>query len=186
MGEDQQQHLELTAKIAHAFNFQYDTQFFTVPIVMLSRATRVMSLRDGTRKMSKSDESDVSRINLTDSEDVIRQKIKRAKTDSLVGVSYDPELRPDVANLLTIYASLENSTPAQVSQQFANDKTSVFKDALAEVIVKHISPIANEVQRLKKDPDFVYQLFKTGAGEANQITSRAIADIGALIGFPKK
>jgi len=189
VGEDQTQHLELTRQIATAFNHQFKTKFFKAPMTILNTggAMRVMSLRDGTKKMSKSDESDHTRINLTDNEDMIRLKIKKCKTDALPGVSYDPTLRPEIANLLSIYAALEDTTPEQVAAQFSNcEKMVIFKDALADVIVKHIAPIAAEMQRLKADKEYVNRVFRDGAAEADAMASENLNQIYELVGFPKK
>ncbi len=128
VGEDQKQHLELARDIAGAFNRKYETEFFPLPEpLILGEATRVMSLRDGTAKMSKSDSSDYSRINLTDDADAIARKLRRAKSDSIMGLAYDPEGRPEAANLLNIYAALADSRgrrsrPASPTRRFPTSR----------------------------------------------------------------
>ena len=143
VGEDQKQHLELSRNIAGAFNRKFAVDFFPLPEPMiLGEATRVMSLRDGTKKMSKSDPSEQARISLIDDADAIAQKIKRAKSDSLPGITYDPDNRPEASNLLTIYAALDDRTRAEVEAEFAASSFSEFKGRLADLAVARLAPIA--------------------------------------------
>ena len=155
VGEDQKQHLELARDIAGAFNARYGVDFFPQPEPQIfGAATRVMSLRDGTKKMSKSEESDQSRINLTDTPDLIAQKIKRAKTDPLPLPASVEELatRPEADNLLGIYAALTDKSLEAVVQEFAGAQFSTFKGALSDVAVAVLSPITAEMNRMMADP----------------------------------
>ena len=137
VGEDQKQHLELSRNIAAAFNRKFGVELFPQPEPMiLGEATRVMSLRDGTKKMSKSDSSDMSRLNLVDDADTIALKLRRAKSDSALGMSYDPEKRPEASNLLVIYAALADRSRAEVEREFADSSFSEFKTRLAELAVE--------------------------------------------------
>ncbi|MCE8472045.1 tryptophan--tRNA ligase, partial [Rhodovulum sulfidophilum] len=151
VGEDQKQHVELTRDIAIKFNNDYGTDFFPVPEpVIEGAATRVMSLRDGTKKMSKSDPSDMSRINLTDDADAIAKKIRKAKTDpeplpeTLDGL----EGRPEARNLVNIYAALSGKAAAEVVAEYAGQQFGTFKPALADLAVERLSPISSEMSRL--------------------------------------
>jgi tryptophanyl-tRNA synthetase len=178
VGEDQKQHLELTRDIAIKFNNDYKVDFFPVVEPLIEGpATRVMSLRDGTKKMSKSDPSDQSRINLTDSADVIASKIRKAKTDpeplpdSLDGLKDRPEAR----NLIDIYAALSNRTSTDVITEFAGAQFGTFKPALADLAVAKMSPIASEMTRLMQDPAEIDRILGEGAARADEI-ARPIVD----------
>ena len=178
VGEDQKQHLELTRDIAIKFNNDFGVDFFPVvePIIE-GAATRVMSLRDGTRKMSKSDPSEASRINLTDSADQISQKIRKAKTDAepLSETLDGLRDRPDARNLVNIYAALADMTPAAVLTQYAGAQFGTFKPALAELAVARLSPITTEMSRLMKDPAEIDRILGKGADRAEAI-ARPIVD----------
>src|SRR5476651_2895882 len=157
VGEDQKQHLELARDIAQKFNNDYGVpDFFPLPEpVITGAATRVMSLRDGTKKMSKSDERDNSRINLTDDADAIANKIRRAKTDPLPLPAGKDELkdRPEADNLVGIYAALAGRSKSEVLGEFGGGQFSNFKNALVELCVEKLAPIASEMKRLVADPD---------------------------------
>jgi tryptophanyl-tRNA synthetase len=178
VGEDQKQHLELTRDIAIKFNNDYKVDFFPVvePIIE-GAATRVMSLRDGTKKMSKSDPSDQSRINLTDDADQIAQKIRKAKTDaeplpdSLNGLRDRPEAR----NLVNIYAALADMTPAAVMTQYAGAQFGTFKPALADLAVASLAPMTEKMTRLMKDPGEIDRILGEGADRAEAL-ARPILD----------
>lgn len=187
VGEDQKQHVELTRDIAAKFNHDYGVDFFplTEPVIE-GAATRVMSLRDGTKKMSKSDPSDASRINLTDDADAIAQKIKRAKTDpeplpdSLDGLRDRPEAR----NLVNIYAALADSTAEVVVEEFAGKGFGAFKPALADLAVAALSPITTEMKRLMADPAEIDRILGEGADRADAIAQPILArtlDITGMI-----
>ncbi|HUC62106.1 MAG TPA: tryptophan--tRNA ligase [Alphaproteobacteria bacterium] len=186
VGEDQKQHLELCRDIAQKFNNDYGTDFFPViePII-LGEASRVMSLRDGTKKMSKSDASDYSRINLTDSADSIAQKIKRAKTDPhpLPHEVKELEGRPEAANLVEIYAALADMGAAQVLTRHGGAQFSDFKSALAEVAVAKLGPIGAEMRRLAADPGYVDNVLADGAARARAIAEPILRQIQDIVGF---
>jgi tryptophanyl-tRNA synthetase len=188
VGEDQKQHLELTRDIATKFNHDYGVDFFpiTEPVIE-GAATRVMSLRDGTKKMSKSDPSDMSRINMTDDADAIAKKIRKAKTDpeplpdSLDGLADRPEAR----NLVNIYAALDDSTAEAVMTQFAGQPFGTFKPALADLAVAKLSPISAEMSRLMADPAEIDRILSAGAHRAREITApilRKTFDIVGMVG----
>lgn len=186
VGEDQKQHLELARDIAGAFNRAYGSEFFPLPEpLILPTAARVMSLRDGTKKMSKSDPSDYSRITLTDDADAIAKKIRKATSDSLEGVTYSPEERPEIANLLTIFAALSNQTPQQVAAQFASGQTSAFKAALAELAVESLAPITARMRELMQNTTLLDGILREGAEKARAIAAPILAATHALVGFYK-
>ncbi|MES2143634.1 MAG: tryptophan--tRNA ligase [Pseudomonadota bacterium] len=178
VGEDQKQHLELTRDIAIKFNNDFGVNFFPVvePIIE-GAATRVMSLRDGTKKMSKSDPSDASRINLTDTADQIAGKIRKAKTDSepLPDTLDGLKDRPDARNLVNIYAALADMTPARVVADHAGAQFGTFKPALADLAVAKLSPITTEMTRLMQDPGEIDRILGQGADRAEAI-ARPILD----------
>jgi tryptophanyl-tRNA synthetase len=189
VGEDQKQHLELTRDIAIKFNNDFaQPDFFpiTEPLIF-GAATRVMSLRDGTKKMSKSDPSDYSRINLTDDADAIAQKIRRAKTDPLPmpDTLADAEKRPDADNLLGIYAALADQEKDAVVAQFAGKQFSEFKTALTELAVAKLGPIGAEMQRLMKDPGHVDGVLRNGAQRARAIAAPILDEVYRTVGFLK-
>lgn len=187
VGEDQKQHLELARDIAGAFNRYYKADdFFPLPEPqILGEATRVMSLRDGTKKMSKSDESDYSRINLTDDADTIALKIRKAKTDPepLPDSIEELEKRAEANNLVTIYASLSDSNRAAVLAQFGGQQFSAFKSALADLSVAKLAPIASEMNRLLSDRAELDRILKHGADRANEIAARTMNEVKDLVGL---
>jgi tryptophanyl-tRNA synthetase len=187
VGEDQKQHLELARDIAGAFNRYYKADgFFPLPEPqILGEATRVMSLRDGTKKMSKSDESEYSRINLTDDADTIALKIRKAKTDPepLPDTVEDLEKRPEANNLVTIYAALSDTTRAAVLAQFGGQQFSAFKGALADLSVAKLAPIAGEMNRLLGDKAELDRLLKKGADRAGEIAARTMNEVKDLVGL---
>ena len=184
VGEDQKQHLELSRDIAGAFNRQFETEFFPLPEpLIIGAATRVMSLRDGTQKMSKSDTSDNSRINLTDDADTIARKIRRAKSDSELGLTFEPERRPEAANLLSIYAALGGETRETVTARFAEASFADFKRELADLAVARLAPIADEMRRLLADPAEIDRILREGACRAEAIAEDNLAAIYDLVGF---
>lgn len=142
VGIDQKQHIEFARDIAIKFNNLIGQDIFTIPEPMIQEQTaKIMSLQDGTKKMSKSDESDMSRINLLDSNEVIGNKIKKAKTDSITGIYYDLENRPEVSNLLNIFSILSQIDIKTLEMKYKNSKTGQFKDDLANIITQHIAPV---------------------------------------------
>jgi tryptophanyl-tRNA synthetase len=187
VGEDQKQHLELSRDIAQKFNNDFGApDFFPLPEpVITGTATRVMSLRDGTKKMSKSDESDYSRINLTDDADAIAQKIRKAKTDpeALPDSEKGLESRPEAANLYNIYSALSDTPRETIVAQYAGQNFSGFKNALADVAVAKLVPIADEMRRLLNDPAEIDRILKDGAEKAHAMAQPIVADVKRLVGF---
>jgi tryptophanyl-tRNA synthetase len=187
VGEDQKQHLELARDIAAKFNNDFGVpDFFPQPEpVITGTATRVMSLRDGTKKMSKSDESDNSRINLTDDADAIAGKIKRAKSDSHPLPASKEELkdRPEAENLLNIYAALADQDRDTVIAQFTGQQFSTFKTALADLTVAKLGPITAEMRRLLADPAEIDRILKDGARRARAIAAPIMDEVKKTVGF---
>ena len=186
VGEDQKQHLELTRDIATKFNNDFETRFFpiTEPVIE-GVATRVMSLRDGSKKMSKSDASDMSRINLTDDADAIAQKIRKAKTDPYpLGESYD-ELseRPEARNLVSIYAALSEQSLEATMAEVGGMPFGEFKPRLAELAVAKLSPISSEMERLMKDPAEIDRILNRGAERAREIAAPILAKTLDIVGM---
>lgn len=195
VGEDQKQHLELSRDIAQKFNADfadsikaagYEDGFFPQPEPLITGpATRVMSLRDGTKKMSKSDPSDLSRINLTDDADTIAKKIRKAKTDPepLPGETEGLEGRPEAANLVGIFAALSERASAEVLQQYGGGQFSVFKQDLAQLAVDKLEPIAEEMRKLMAEPDHIDKILGAGADKARAIAEPIMADVKQIVGF---
>jgi tryptophanyl-tRNA synthetase len=186
VGEDQKQHLELTRDIAQKFNNDFGCQVFPIvePLI-LGPATRVMSLRDGTKKMSKSDPSDYSRLNLVDDADTIRQKIRKAKTDALplpdsVGGLAD---RPEAANLLNVFAALTDRDLEAVCAAYAGKPFSQFKADLADVAVDKLAPIFDEAKRLCDDPGHVDGILAAGAERARALAEPVLREVFRTVGF---
>ncbi len=197
VGDDQKQHLELTRDIAQKFNNDYraqiaetgkytDGEFFPLcePVIM-GPATRVMSLRDGTKKMSKSDASDLSRINMTDDADAIGKKIQKAKTDADGIPSEEAGLagRPEADNLVGIYAALQNTSKVKVLGEFGGSQFSTFKKALADVAVAKLTPVNAEMRRLSADPAEIDRILKNGAERAAAVAAPIVAETKRLLGF---
>jgi tryptophanyl-tRNA synthetase len=186
VGEDQKQHLELSRDIAGAFNRAYGTEYFPLPEPMiLGEATRVMSLRDGTKKMSKSDPSDMARINLSDSDDLIRQKLRKAKSDPIEGITWDPENRPEATNFLTIYAAVSGRSVEKAASECASLNFSAFKERLADALIAHLSPIRTRLEELLKAPEELDLILQSGAERAAAIASVHLAEAKRLVGFLK-
>lgn len=184
VGEDQKQHLELSRDIAQSFNRRFAEDFFPLPEPMIqAEAARVMSLRDGTKKMSKSDPSDMSRINLTDDAETIANKIRKAKSDSILGVSYEPETRPEASNLLSIFAALADRERAEVAAEFASTSFASFKEQLAELCVEKLSPINAEMRGLLANPDHIDAILADGAARANAIATPIVDETYRAVGF---
>jgi tryptophanyl-tRNA synthetase len=186
VGEDQKQHLELARDIAGAFNRQYDTDYFPLPEPqILGEAARVMSLRDGSAKMSKSDPSVYSRINMTDDADTIALKVRKAKTDSepLPSEVKGLEGRPEAANLVGIYAALAGIPRDAVLAQFGGRMFSAFKPELADLAVEKLGPIGAEMARLLGDRAGIDAILRRGAERAGAIASRHMAEVHDIIGI---
>jgi tryptophanyl-tRNA synthetase len=187
VGEDQKQHLELARDIAGAFNRRYGVDFFPLPEPqILGEATRVMSLRDGTKKMSKSDLSDMSRINMTDTPDLIAQKIRKAKTDPegpLPSGIDGLEGRPEADNLLTLYAALSDTSKKAAVERFAGAQFSVLKNELTEAATQTLGPIAARMNALMGDTAALDAILRNGADKANAIAQPILAEAKLLVGF---
>jgi len=186
VGDDQRQHLELANDIAQKFNHDYEVDFFpTIEPLILGPAARVMSLRDGTKKMSKSDPSDQSRINLNDDPDTIALKIRRAKTDPEPLPSEPAGLanRPEARNLVGIYAALEDTDGAAVLREHGGKGFGAFKEALSALVVDRLRPIAGETRRLLNDHAYVDGVLRDGAGRAAAIADPVVAEVERLVGF---
>ncbi|MFC4237640.1 tryptophan--tRNA ligase [Thalassospira xianhensis] len=186
VGEDQKQHLELTRDIAIKFNNDFGVEFFPQPDpLILGPATRVMSLRDGSKKMSKSDASDMSRINMTDDADTLAKKIRKAKTDPepLPSEAAGLEGRPEAKNLITIYAALTDKTVADVLAEHGGTQFSGFKQALTDVVVEKLAPITEEMARLKADNTYIDAVLAKGADRANAIAQPILKEVKEIVGF---
>jgi tryptophanyl-tRNA synthetase len=187
VGDDQKQHLELCRDIAQKFNTDFKIEnFLQVPEPLIQKEfSRIMSLKDGSKKMSKSELSDLSRINLTDDKDLIINKIKKAKTDPLPMPNTTKELdeRLEVKNLLGIYSSLTNSTLEKSVENFAGKNFSEFKQKLSEALVDKIQPISTEIKKLLDDKSYLDNTLLEGVERANIIASKKIKRIKEIVGF---
>ena len=186
VGDDQKQHLELARDIAHKFNTDYNIDFFVLPEPLFnSDSTRIMSLRDGTKKMSKSDTSDYSRILMTDDNDTISLKIKKAKTDSLSMPELENGLskRPEIDNLINIYSSCSGISRNIIIDQFSSKEISYFKKELSQVLINLIEPICSEAKKIYEDKNFLNQVLSSGAMRARQISQNTIADVYKIAGM---
>lgn len=184
VGEDQKQHLELARDISGSFNSNYCKDYFNLPIpVIQEQSSRVMSLRDGTKKMSKSEKSDQSRINLSDSNDDILKKIKRAKTDSIREIYYDKVNRPEISNLLEIHASLIGEKIEKVENKFRDSGSAKFKQELADALIWKISPIRSKIIQLRKEEAYVLEILEKGKDKVREIASQNLKEIKKILGF---
>ena len=189
VGEDQKQHLELTRDIATKFNNDFNTpDFFPIPEPIIEgTATRIMSLRDGTKKMSKSEASDMSRINLTDDSDSIRKKIQKAKTDPFELPSAKEELvnRPEAENLLGIYATLANQSIEKTLEQFSGSDFKKLKDALSDILISELEPINREIKKLLDEEAYIIQILRKGSERADNISRPILEKTREIVGFLK-
>ena len=186
VGEDQKQHLELARDIAGAFNRRYDREFFPLPEPQIfGTATRVMSFRDGTKKMSKSDTSDYSRLNMTDDVGTIALKIRRAKTDPepLPMMVAELEGRPEADNLIGIYGALAGLSREDALAKFAGQNFSVFKEALSELSVEVLGRIGGDMRRLVADPGYIDSVLRRGAEHANAIAGPVLREAQEISGL---
>tara|TARA_B100000427_G_scaffold278258_1_gene247943 strand:- start:52 stop:1053 length:1002 start_codon:yes stop_codon:yes gene_type:complete len=187
VGEDQKQHLELSRDIANKFNLDFNSaDFLVVPEPLIQKEfARIMSLKDGTQKMSKSNPSEFSRINLNDSSDEIFNKIKKAKTDSEPLPESEKGLskRPEAENLLGIYSSLSDQSLIKSINEFSGKNFSFLKEKLANLVVEKISPISSEINKLMKDKKFIDEVLSDGAAKANEIAYKKIKKIKEIVGF---
>ncbi len=188
VGDDQKQHLELTRDIAQKFNNDFKTDFFPIPEpLILGEATRVMSLRDGSKKMSKSDPSDYSRIMLTDTAENITQKIKKAKTDPepLPQDKTGLEKRPEAENLISIFASLQDTSIESVVKDYVGKEFSTFKKDLADLSVSKLEPITSEMNKLMNDVSYIDSILKQGQDNAIAVAEPVLQKTKEIIGFLK-
>ena len=187
VGADQKQHLELCRDIAQKFNNDFNVgDFFKLPEPLIQKEfARIMSLRDGTKKMSKSETSDLSRINLTDDKDQIVNKIKKAKTDPLPMPSSLEDLnnRPEAKNLIGIYSSLNDFTLEKTVKEFSEKNFSDFKKILSDVCVEKIEPISNKIKKLLNEKNYIDKILSEGSKKAEDIASKKIKNIKEIVGF---
>ncbi len=187
VGDDQKQHLELCRDIAQKFNNDFGVEdFFVVPEPLIQKEfSRIMSLKDGSKKMSKSDVSDLSRINLTDTKDQIINKIKKAKTDPLPLPSSVEELnkRPETLNLIGIFSSLNNCSFKETIKTFSGKNFSDFKSSLSQLVVDKIDPISQEIKKLLNESTYLDQILSEGSKKAQEIASQKIKKIHEIVGF---
>ena len=186
VGDDQKQHIELARDIAQKFNNDYKTDLFPLPEPMIfGEATRVMSLKDGSKKMSKSDPSENSRINMTDGPDDIARKIKKATSDSelLPGSSEDLLTRPEAKNLIGIYAALSNQNTTQVCSEFEGKQFSDLKGKLTDLAVSVLGPIGVEMSQLMSEPSYLDSVLRDGAEKSRVISDEVLAEVYDVIGF---
>ena len=187
VGEDQKQHLELSRDIAQKFNIDYEAhEFFKVPEPLIQKNfSRIMSLKDGMKKMSKSDPSDLSRINLTDTNDEIAIKIKKAKTDNEILPTSEKNLkeRPELENLLGIYSSLKNQSLKMSINEFGGKNFSDLKKKLTDAVIEKISPISSEIKKIQSDNTYIDNILLKGAEKANKIAGKKVSEMKKIIGF---
>lgn len=183
VGHDQKQHLELTRDIATAFNRIFNVDYFKLPEpLILNQTARIMSLQDGTKKMSKSDSSTISRINLCDSADDILKKVKKSKTDSLNNITYD-ENRHEIYNLLNIFSSFANQPPALIAKQYETAGYGKFKQDLADIIIANISPISKKISQYLDDISYLDSVIKEGQNFASEIAINNKNEIYKILGL---
>jgi tryptophanyl-tRNA synthetase len=187
VGEDQKQHLELCRDIALKFNNDFNCKdFFTLPEPIITKeVARIMSLKDGTKKMSKSDESEASRINLTDSEEDIIQKIKKAKTDNDLIPDAESKLvdRPEARNLVNIFSILNGSTIEKTLKQLSGKNFSELKNKLGDILIKEILPIGKKIKEFKKDTETIKKILKSGSEKANIESQKTIKEVHKIVGL---
>ena len=186
VGDDQKQHLELARDIAHKFNTDYKKEIFALPVPLMNQSSaRIMSLRDGTKKMSKSDISEYSRILMTDSNDQITTKIKKAKTDSMnMPMDLDEaEKRPEINNLLNIYCACTNRKKDEIISNFSGKEISFFKKSLTEVLVTSVEPISTKTKELLNDEKYLDEILIKGAENARNIAQEKIQEIYKIVGM---
>ena len=187
VGEDQKQHLELCRDIALKFNNDFNCKdFFTLPEPIITKeVARIMSLKDGTKKMSKSDESEASRINLTDSEEDIIQKIKKAKTDNDLIPDAESKVvdRPEARNLINIFSILNGSTIEKTLKELSGKNFSELKNKLSDILIKEILPIGKKIKEFKKDTETIKKILKSGSEKANIESQKTIKEVHKIVGL---
>jgi tryptophanyl-tRNA synthetase len=186
VGEDQKQHIELIRDIATKFNTDFGVELFTLPEPLIGKtAARIMSLRDGNAKMSKSDPSDMSRINLTDDSDTVAQKVRKAKTDAepLPASMDELEGRPEARNLVTIYAALSDRAPDDIVGEFSGQGFGAFKPALADLLVETLRPVKARLDSLGSDPQEIDRILEAGAARAAALAAPTLAGAYEALGL---
>ena len=182
-GKDQKQHLELTRDLAISFNENYKTDFLTIPKPLITgNFTKIMSLQDGTKKMSKSDPSDLTRININDDPKLIEKKIKKAKTDAIMGVSYDKN-RPEIYNLLNIFSFASGQKPEEIAKKYENCGFGDFKKDLAENLIAKLQIIQNNIANLENNLDYINDILIDGKNRAKKIAENNLSKIKGLMGL---
>jgi|TARA_B100001741_G_scaffold236976_1_gene197940 tryptophanyl-tRNA synthetase len=186
VGDDQKQHLELARDIAHKFNTDYKKEIFALPVPLMNQSsTRIMSLRDGTKKMSKSDISEYSRVLMTDSNDQITNKIKKAKTDSMnmpINLN-EAGKRPEINNLLNIYCACTNRKKDEIISNFAGKEISFFKKSLTEIIITTVEPISTKTRELLNNEKYLDDILIKGSEDARKIAQKKIQEIYKIVGM---
>ncbi|XP_054859023.1 tryptophan--tRNA ligase, mitochondrial [Eublepharis macularius] len=182
VGEDQVQHLELTRDIARHFNKKYG-EFFPVPKAILTPMKKVRSLRDPTSKMSKSDPQKLATVSITDSPEEILLKIRKAVTDFMSEVTYDPDRRPGVSNLVTIHSAITGLSVEEVVHQSVGLDTARYKTVVAEAVIAKLAPVRSEFKRLKEDGGYLEKILRTGAEKAKALAAPVYAEVKRLVGF---
>ncbi|KAJ2802746.1 Tryptophan--tRNA ligase, mitochondrial, partial [Coemansia guatemalensis] len=183
VGEDQIQHLEFARDLIVHFNKTYKTKMFPMPTALLTESRRIMSLKDPLRKMSKSDPNEQSRITLADTDDQIVRKIRKAPTDAIRGITFDPESRPGVSNLLTIYAALCSTSPAAAADKMSSLTNAQLKDTVAEAIVNSLSPIRKQMHRLLEDRGHIESILRSNENKARAVAEENWISIAKCIGL---
>ncbi|WPX96356.1 tryptophan--tRNA ligase [Candidatus Bandiella euplotis] len=183
VGEDQKQHIELARDIAISFNRKMGVDFFTMPAPVIDdKVKRIMSLRDASKKMSKSDVSDFSRINMSDDENLIVKKIRKAKTDDIEGITYDPINRPEISNLIDIYCGIKNIETKTATAQFKDMKSAEFKDILSHAIMEKICPINRTALTILSDEEYLKRIIEEGKIKAQSVAEKNIIKVKQIIG----
>ena len=188
VGDDQVQHLELARVLAEKFNRIFCTEhgrepLFPIPAVMHTPSRRVMSLKDANKKMSKSDPAPTSRIDLSDSPQEVSKKIQKAKTDSTLGIQYDPTNRPELSNLIELYSAFTSLTPNEIEAKHQAHNMSQFKQALADAINATVGPISVKIENLKKDTTYLDHVADMGAKAANEQAQSTLSLVRPLVGY---
>ncbi|MCC2646736.1 MAG: tryptophanyl-tRNA synthetase [Rickettsiaceae bacterium] len=184
VGEDQKQHLELARDIAGVVNRKFNSNLIKVPEPMIQATVkRIMSLKDGTKKMSKSDPSDQSRINLTDNADTIMQKLKRAQTDSELAIYFDADKRPAISNLLNIYSAMTGKEITEIVSNYEGKGFAIFKQDLAELLISHFAPITAKLNDYLKNQDYILGVLEQGANQAREVAEGHLKIIKEAYGF---
>ncbi|EGC32062.1 hypothetical protein DICPUDRAFT_156014 [Dictyostelium purpureum] len=184
VGDDQTQHIEFTREIVNSFHHTYKKKYFPLPTIISSETSkRIMSLQDGRVKMSKSDPSDLSRISLTDTDEMIQMKIKKSKTDSIIGISYDIQNRPDISNLLSIASVTSGVSIADLEKEFKDKQNSHFKDFVSQSIISKVKPIREKINYYQANEKIVRDILLEGSDKANQIAINNLKQIKDIIGL---